>query len=252
MNHRSRIRVIAILLIISGIISLYALEVGLDVKLFWAYMSTAITVAGYAIYISQMYPSNGENAVKPEPYSWVLFGLFTATGAFVQIAQGGRTGSWCLVVTACMCFLIAGWSYWRWKSDWPFDLARKIYVGVAIALFVLSVFKAHEPGWAIFSAVSATLADVAGYGPTFMKAWSHPDEDSVTNFVFNSLKCVPALLALQAYSVATTVYLVMLTIVNGGFVLFLLFRRYQLRENGTSQARGGSDRQTDRGAYHRR
>lgn len=194
-------------------------------KLFWAFLSVTITLTGYAIYISQMFPPKDGTVVKPEPLSWVLFGFLTATGALVQIAQGGDTGSWCLVITAAACFVIAGWSYLKWRSEWGFDSFHKRVALGAIALFAFSVIIAKNPALAMLSAVLATLADLVSYGPTFRKGWLRPHEESVTNFAFNSVKCVPALLALQSYSIATTVYLLMLTIVNAGFAIFLLIRR---------------------------
>lgn len=218
---------------IGGIIAdTWALILGLDVKLFWAYFSTAITIAGYAIYISQMYPPTGRPAVKPEPLSWILFGFLTATGAIVQIEQGANTGSWCLVTTAAACFVIAGWSYLMWRHEWKFDALYGITAIGAIGLFAFSVATARNPTLATRSAVLATLADLVSYGPTFRKAWSRPSEDSITNFGFNSVKCIPALLALESYSVATMIYLLMLTIVNGGFAVFLQIRRYQLGKLG--------------------
>jgi hypothetical protein len=203
------------------------LGLGLDLKLFWAFLSAAITLTGYAIYISQMFPPKGGTAVKPEPLSWVLFGFLTATGGLVQIAQHGDAGSWCLVITAAACFLIAGWSYLKWRSECKFDAFHKVVAVGAIGLFALSAVTARNPALATLVAVLATFADLVSYGPTFRNGWLRPYDDSATNFAFNSVKCIPALLALQSYSIATTIYLLMLTIVNGGFAIFLLMRRRQ-------------------------
>jgi len=115
MNSDERVRRILELLLAGISVDVIAWKLGLDYKLFWGLLATVITLAGYAIYISQMYPSGDDEPVKPEPYSWALFGFFTASGAVAQIAQGGRAGSWCLVVTAAACFLIAGWSACKWR-----------------------------------------------------------------------------------------------------------------------------------------
>lgn len=223
--YRARGPLISAFFLGSLIADLWGLGVGLDLKLFWAFLSVAITLTGYAIYISQMYPKRSEPPVKPEPLSWVFFGFLTATGALVQIKQNGGAGSWCLIITAAGCFVIAGWSYWKWRSEWYFDSLHKGVALGSIALFAVSLVMAKSPRLAVLSAVSATLADFVSYFPTFRKGFLRPHEDSSTNFAFNSAKCIPALLALQSYSIATTVYLIMLTIVNGGFAMFLLVRR---------------------------
>jgi hypothetical protein len=226
LSYQTRHRTIIGFLVLSLAACVLAWQRGLEWKLFCAYVSTAITLTGYAFYISQMYPPPGKTAVRPEPLTWVLFGFLTATGWIIQVAQGADAGSWCLGVTWIACFLIAGWSYF--KFEWTFD-ASHIWVAVAaLFLFTLSVLFRANPALATASAVAATLADLVSYKPTFQKAWSRPYEDSITNFTFNSVKCIPALLALSSFTVATTVYLLMLTVVNGGFAIFLALRRAYL------------------------
>jgi hypothetical protein len=223
-NYATNLIVFSVLLALI-VADVAARQFGLSAELFWAYMSTAITISGYTIYVCQMFPKAVEQVVKPEPLSWALFGFLTATGALVQITQGGSVGSWCLIVTAFACFLIAGLSYWKWRMEWKFDRFHKITAAGALALFVFGALTSRWAALATVSAVLATLADMISYGPMLRKAWSKPYQESVTNLAFNSVKCVPALLALESYSLATTVYLGMLTIVNGGFAIFLLIRR---------------------------
>lgn len=226
-RQSTTIQVIGLLLATSLLVDVYALVTHLELKLFWAYASVAITLAGYAIYISQMYPDEEGKTIKPQPLSWIGFGFLTGAGWLVQISQGGEAGSWCLGITALACFVIGIWSFARFS--WRFDLLSVCISCTGIALFIVSDLTRRTNGWATFSAISATLADLAFYEPTFKKAWRLPREESVTNFIFNSIKCIPALLALRSYSIATTVYLVMLMIVNGGFATFLLWRRRHLR-----------------------
>ncbi len=136
------------------------------------------------------------------------------------------------MATAIACFVIAVWSYA--KFTWSFGPAHAYTAVFAALLFVFSVVVRMNPAWATFAAILATFADLINYGPTFRKMWHHPQEDSVTNFTFNSVKCIPALLALQSYTTATMVYLLMLTNVNGGFAIFLLVRRAQLAKASKS------------------
>ena len=225
-TERRRRKGVGIALAAAGGTDVLALLHGLPWPLFWAYLSVAITLAGYLLYLSQMYPEAGKPAVKPEPLSWVLFGFLTGAGWIVQVAQGGAEGSWCLGVTALACFIISGWSYL--KFEWAFDRVHTRVAVAALVLFAISVLTRDDPTYATLSAVLATAADLTSYIPTFRKSRFHPEEESATNFAFNSIKCIPALLALSAYSVATMVYLVMLTFVNGGFALYLLYRKSQL------------------------
>jgi hypothetical protein len=230
----TRASLVGLFLIGSIAADVYALTCGLTPKLFWAYMSAAITLAGYMIYLSQMYPDDPSQVIKPQPLSWIGFGFLTGAGWIIQVAQGAEAGSWCLGITALACLVIGVWSLL--KFTWLFDGRSISAACIGIALFAFSFLTRRTIEWATLSAVCATLADLAFYEPTFKKAWRCPREESVTNFTANSVKCIPALLALQSYSVATTIYLLMLTVVNGGFALFLLFRRLQLAQR--SQAVG--------------
>ena len=201
----------------------------------WGYISAAITICGYIIYISQMFPDFGKSPVKPHPLSWFLFGAFTLSGWIIQNAQGGREGSWCLGISAGFCFLISLISYRQfsdtWKENWKKkgNLAFDIFVtGFSSVLFVGSILTRNNGGLATITAFCATGADFVSYLPTFKKGWLRPNEDSATNYFYNSVKCLPALLAIDSYSFATTAYLWMLLVVNGLFWLFLLGRRVAL------------------------
>lgn len=226
---------LAICFLIGGIvIDVYALSTGLPLRLFWAYLSVVITLTGYAVYIAQMYSEDPDHVVKPQPLSWIGFGFLTGAGWLIQVAQGGDEGSWCLGITALACLLIGVSSLV--KFPWTFDRRSVSIVSIGVALFILSIPTRNLDGWATFSAICATLADLAFYEPTIKKAVRSPYEESVANFAFNSIKCVPALLALQSFTVATSLYLIMLTFVNGGFAIFLLYRRFQLADRrGTAR-----------------
>lgn len=228
-EQRQRTRLILALLFLATVVDLFALEAGLSVKLFFGYLSAAITVAGYALYLSAMYPPPNRTPVKPHPLSWLLFGALTLTGAIVQVFQRAHAGSWCLLITGGACLLIAAWSYFKWKGEWHFDLFQKLVTAAAVGLFFFSLFTSRQATLATLSAALATGADLVSYLPTFQKARTKPLEDSPVNFAFNSVKCIPALLALDVYTAATMMYLLMLLVVNGSFAIYLfaMQRRFQ-------------------------
>jgi hypothetical protein len=210
------------------VLDLYAFATGLPLKLSFAYLSVIIALAGYAIYISEMCAPDPQHAVRPHPLSWTGFGFLTGAGWLIQVSQGAEAGSWCLGVTAAACLLIAGVSFAKFdRQEWELD---RWSVGAAlagIALFFVSFATRSEPGWALGSAVCATLADLAFYYPTIKKARRTPKEESAINFAFNSAKCIPAYLALDNRIWATTFYLWMLFIVNGGFACYLIYRNWE-------------------------
>jgi hypothetical protein len=90
---------------------------------------------------------------------------------------------------------------------------------------------AKSPLWA---AIFATAADWAAYYPTIEKGWNEPFNDSVTSFTLNSAKFIPALFALESYSLATWLYPAALVVMNFTVAFGLLVRRKQAMFPGTA------------------
>ncbi len=214
----------AIAVVIVGMIAVDAwMYPQIGERLFMGYLSVIIAIGGYLLYIASMY-KNGqghERQIKPHPLSWVMFGFLTMTGWLIQEANGGQAGSWCLGVTAAFCFVIAGVSYFKYRSEWRFAADEWAAVAAGVLLFVFYLLTKN----AVISATLATGADFVLYWPTVKKGWLYPHTDNPVNFAFNSVKCIPALLALSVLSYSTSVYLWMLLVMNGLVALMLLARR---------------------------
>ena len=227
MNKRIQIyrgvQVSIVALMIMGVLADVWVYSHIGEKLFMGYLSVIITVSGYLLYIASMYKNERGHLrnVKPHPLSWAMFGFLTLTGWLVQEASGGQAGSWCLGVTGAFCFVIAGVSYVKYRREWSFAWDDWAAVAGGILLFVF-YFVTKDT---IISATLATGADFILYWPTVKKGWLHPHSDNPLNFAFNSVKCIPALLALTVFSYGTTVYLLMLLMMNGLVALMLVARR---------------------------
>jgi hypothetical protein len=181
-------------------------------------LSLAITAAAYTVYIWQ---TAHDRDIQPHPVSWFLFGLATTVAFLAQRVRGGGPGSWVTAITALVCFVISGLSFFKhsWSFSWS-DGVSAAFTGIALFAF----FFAKSP---MYAAVFATSADIAGYYPTIKKGWHKPFNDSVTSFTLNSAKFVPALFALESYSVATWLYPATLVVMNVAVASGLLVRRKQ-------------------------
>jgi len=183
-------------------------------------LSVAIMAVAYAIYISQTAKDHG---VQPHPFSWLLWGFVTTVAALAQHAKAAGPGTWVTAFTAGSCFVIG--TLTLLKHKWQFSRFDWLSLGTGLAVFAFYLL-ARDPA---LSAVLATTTDVAGYLPTLKKGWREPHGDSATSFTLNSVKFVPALFALNSYSVATWLYPATLVVVNAGVATMLLMRRKQLR-----------------------
>lgn len=188
-------------------------------------ISVAIGVLAYGIYIWQTAKKDG---IQPHPLSWLLWAFVSAIATLAQQAEGAGPGNWVTGFTAFVCVIIGLITIF--KYDWDFSRSERISfaTGVVAAVFVVG----KNPSAA---ALLATIADVIGYYSTIRKGWVAPYTDSATSFALNSVKFIPALLALNAYSVATWLYPATLVIMNGGVAIMLVVARRRQIANGSSR-----------------
>jgi hypothetical protein len=178
-------------------------------------LSVAMAIVAAIIYVVQTI--HGE--VRPHPLSWFLFGVLSATGYWVQRDEGAHQGSWTLLAMTIICFVFVAASVARGersfsRQEWSFAVAGG-------AIFVLYLFT-REPNVAT---ALTTIVDALGYGPTFVRGWSHPRKDSVTSFALNGVKFVPSLMAMDPISFATSFYPATLLVLNTAVSTTLLLRR---------------------------
>jgi hypothetical protein len=182
-------------------------------------LSLAIMFAAYTIYIRQ---TVRDKQIQPHPVSWFLFGLATSVAFLAQWVRGAGPGSWVTATTSVVCFIISGLSFFknRWELSWS--------DGISATLTVSALFAFFYAKSAMYAAIFATSADVAGYFPSIKKGWQKPFNDSVSSFTLNSVKFIPAIFALESYSLATCLLPITLVFMNGGVATLLLIRRQRL------------------------
>ncbi|HET6844920.1 MAG TPA: hypothetical protein VFK06_25035 [Candidatus Angelobacter sp.] len=191
----------------------------LENKPFLGALSIAISVLAYSIYIRDTVKKEG---IRPHPFSWLLWGFVTTVAAFAQHAKGAGSGLWVTAFTAAICFLIGMLTLSR--NDWQFSSSDWYALILGVAATVLYALARNPTA----AAILATVADVVGYNPTIKKGWIDPSTENATSFLLNSLKFIPALGALHAYSIATWLYPATLVVVNGAVCVMLVCRRRQL------------------------
>jgi hypothetical protein len=178
-------------------------------------LSVVMAILAAVIYVFQTL--RGE--VRPHPLSWFLFGILSATGYWVQRDQGAHQGSWTLLAMTIICFIFVAVSVARGersfsRQEWAFAVAGG-------AAFVVYLFSRE----ANIAAALTTVVDALGYGPTFIRGWTHPKKDSVTSFALNGAKFVPSLMAMDPISFATSFYPATLLVLNAAVSIMLVTRR---------------------------
>ncbi|SRR6266498_300560 len=185
-------------------------------------LSVAISILAYSTYLWRTVEKKG---IAPHPFSWLLWGCVTTVAALAQYAKGAGPGSWVTAFTAIVCFIIG--TLTLLKHRWLFSRFDWFSLGAGVIVVLFYIVEKNPTA----SAVLATTADVLGYNSTIKKGWINPYSDSAISFALNSVKFIPALFALNTYSIATWLYPATLVLVNGGVAVMLVARRWQTRQS---------------------
>ncbi len=188
------------------------------------YLSIAITLLAFVIYLRQTYFKQ----VLPHALTWFLFSATTGVAYCAQVLKGAGAGSWAMGLTAGMSFLLFAYSWYKGgrlshsADDWIFFWGALVVMGCYVG--TVYVYEMDPT----VSAVVATLADLLAYAPTIRKGWLNPHSDSVTSYTLNSAKFIPALFAMESYSLATILLPGVLVITNAAVAAMLLWRRWRM------------------------
>lgn len=173
-------------------------------------------LSSYAIYIFSIY--KGET--RPHPFSWSIWGLLTLIGYFAQISDSGGVGAIITLLSAIISFVIAGIGYVKRKNivisrsdKWAFILSL-----LAIPLWLIT----DTPLWSV---ILITIIDGAGFYPTFRKSWHAPEQESCLSYALGGFKHVFTILALENYSVITTLFPFSLVLTNFALITMIYIRK---------------------------
>ncbi len=184
--------------------------------MFWLGLSTiVIAIVSYSICLSDMF----KGKTKPHSLTWFIWALLNSFIFFQQITHDAGPGAWVTGTAAAanVIIFILSLKYGEkriTKLDW-FCLIS------ALAIFVVW----YNTSDATLAVILACLIFILGFAPTIRKAWSRAGEETIATFALNGAKFLIALFALQSFTIVTALYPAVLSILNIGFVIYLILRR---------------------------
>lgn len=189
-----------------------------DYKIILGVIAAAMTVWAHIPYL--IHTIKGTN--KPHIFTWVIWTVLTGIAACAMAAGGAGAGGWVTFFTAAMCVAITFTALRNGeknitKSDWIMFLAGL----TAIPIWVVT----DNP---VYSVWIITLIDLAAIYPTFRKSWIKPDEENSFMYGLNVPRHAIGLLAMNHYSVTTSLYPAVLVLMNLGMYVMLKLRRCYL------------------------
>jgi len=181
--------------------------------------ATIIGIVGYIPYFWNIFLGK----TKPHAFSWLVWTVLTGIAFAAQLSENAGAGAWVTGATVIACFLIFVLALIKGQKTFPsFNWVSLVVAGISLLLWRLT----NDP---TLSIIMIAIVDAVGYLPTFRKGYRRPNDETATTFALSSLKFIPALFALETHSIATWFYPASLVLMNGAFVVMLLIRRQQIK-----------------------
>lgn len=186
----------------------------MSLKLFFGILSIIPAAIAYFIYFKHMFAGK----TKPHAFSWLIWGLLAANGFIAQVGAGAGIGAWTTGITSVASFAVFAFALHLGTTN--ATRSDKVLLAMALAgLLLLPVIESKE------IALCVTLAAlIIGFLMTIRKAYHKPHEENMMAFLLNTLKFVPAILALGNFSFLALSYPLVAAAGNAAVVLVIFVR----------------------------
>lgn len=180
-----------------------------------AIVATAASLINSAVYMRVVW----QGKIKPHMFSWFVWGLLMLIGAAAQYSDGAGVGAWTTGFGGFMCLALAVQAYFYGEKN----ITRSDWLSFLAALSALPVW--HITSDPLGAVLIVTFIDCLGAYPTFRKSYRKPHEEAVFVFLVLTFISVMRVMAIEQYTLITTVYPASLVALNALLVLMLLWRR---------------------------
>jgi len=192
-----------------------------DIKNTIGILATIFVFLGYIPYLRDI----RKGKTKPHIYSWFVGGFVGFIIFALQVSNGAGIGSLVTFAAGVMCLLVIGLGLIH-KSTveiiWV-DTVFLILAFIALGFWLL----AKQP---VIAAILSTAVEVLGFMPTVRKSWNRPFTETLQSYYLNTFRFSFAILAIQKYTIVTTLYPATWVLFNGLFALMLVVRRKQMQK----------------------
>lgn len=188
-------------------------------KELYSTIAIALTFIAFIPYIRSIL----KNEIKPHVFSWVIWGSTTFIVFLAQLEDGGGYGAWPIGVSGIITLYVAFLAYTK-KADTNITPIDWCFFTLAMASIPIWYFMSDPMG----AVILLTVIDLLGFGPTVRKAYAHPFQENVTFFLIFLTRNVAAIMALEHYSITTTLFPAAIAVACLMLVMIIIFRRYLL------------------------
>jgi len=192
-----------------------------------ATLSILCSVAGIANYIY----NSCKGKTKPHLFSWLVWFILMSITAMLAYLNGAIASTFVIANGCLMCFIIFLLSF-RYGEK---NITRSDWGMLVAALIIIPIWAVTQQP--LVAAILSSLIFAFGYGPTFRKAWTKPQEENLSSFGLWSLQSCLSVLAVDPYTLVTGLYPTSIFIMDMLLVTTLLVRRQTLSRTQISRYR---------------
>ncbi len=189
----------------------------MHIKAIIGIIAVLLTFAGYIPYIRDTL----KQKTTPHIYTWFIWGLVTAIAFGLQITHQAGPGAYTTLAAAIVCFIIFGFGIRQGNRN--VTKSDTVFFVLSILALILWLF-AKQP---VLSVILVSTVDMLGFIPTIRKSWHKPHEETLISYLINTFRFCLALLALDHYTLITSLYPTTWIVANGAFCIYLISRRKQ-------------------------
>ncbi len=178
-----------------------------------------LSIYSYYYYFKDIFAKK----VKPHAFTRLVWWILTAIWFFAQVVGDAGIWAWIMGSSALICFVIFFLALYYGEKK--FD--KTDYIFLSISLIAIWVWYITETP--LRSVLIITIADIVAFFPTIRKWRAKPDSDSISLFVISWVKMFLGVIALDNFTIITTLYPSSLVLMNMWFGLMLWYRRYTIK-----------------------
>jgi hypothetical protein len=183
-------------------------------------LSVFLSVVSYVPYVRSIFVAN----TKPHAFTWLVWGTVMAIAFVAQLSDRAGAGSWATGLSAAFCLGIGIIALFRGEKH----ITRGDWIAFSVTFLAIPLWVVtSDPLWSV---LLVTGIDAVAYYPTFRKSYAKPDEELAFKYVLTVIRYLLSLLALEHYTVVTSVYQLVSIVMEAGIVVMLLWRRAVLKK----------------------
>lgn len=188
------------------------------------FVAVILTLAGYVPYIRDTL----KGKTTPHIYTWFLWSLLSFIGFALQMSDKAGPGAFVTLTAAIAGLFICIVGFRKGSKNITFS--DTVFLILALLSLVIWLF-AKQP---VVSTILISVTDLLAFFPTLRKSWRKPEEETLSSYVTNTFRFGLALVALEKYTIISSLSPWTWVFMNGIFSIFLIVRRKQLSK-GKSQ-----------------